>query len=211
MTRLTRSKAVFAAPCVVGAAVAAVAACTGEDPVFTNESDGGPASIEASTNADAGTSSETSTDAGSDGAPDAGSCGARDTTPCGCGPSNDCCIGTGAAVCVPAGTGTPDSGCESTTTLDCVGSTCGGGRVCCYNGSVSPGAVCPKRMTAFDTRCVDEDNDGGPQCVELPGTPSARLHELTCLVDGDCAQYDAGSCVSALMDGVKRVMGVCVR
>jgi len=208
MSTPSRSTAVLAGLLLFCIGAFVVAACTGDDPVLTNGGGGdGGGGDGGGGDGDGGPVTEA--DAGGDGP---AGCGDRDTTPCGCkGGAMGCCIGNGVAVCVPSGTGTPADGCGSTSTLDCVGTTCGGGQVCCYNGSVSQAAVCPMRMTAFDTRCAPIDADGGPQCVELPGTPSARLHELTCISSDDCTPYDAGTCVSALMDGVNRVIGICVR
>lgn len=188
MSSLDPRKAAFAVLCLVSAAAGVSVACTGDDFALpSNEGDGGTPAAEAGVPA---------------------TCATLDTTPCGCGAGKGCCIGNGVVKCVPSGTGSPADGCESTTSLDCVGTTCGGGDVCCYNGDVSTGSVCAKRLTAFDTRCAPKDTTGGPQCKY---TSNGIVHELTCVTNDDCTKYDAGTCVAAVMDTVNRVMGICVR
>jgi len=184
MSSLLRLKvALFAA-----AGIALLVACTGQDAILANDPDAG-----GTTTADAG---------------GGGSCTEVDKTPCGCGSGKGCCIGNGVVKCVERGNGTVADGCDSTTTLDCVGTTCGGSQVCCFNGDVSMGTTCAKRATAFDTRCAPADTTGGPQCMD---TSNGIVHELTCLVDGDCSKFNAGTCVPTLMDTVNRVMGICVK
>lgn len=183
-------------------------ACVGADPVLER-------STAEAGSPDVASSSDDASDGDADGgavprdgsSPDAAAeCGARDTTPCGCGAGKSCCIGSGAAVCQVSGNEDPGAGCTSTTTLRCVGTTCGGGRVCCFNGERTTGAVCGARLTAFDTECADVDAADPFPCVDAP---SGARKLLTCLVDEDCQKFDAGACLSAVMDGVGRVLGVC--
>ena len=179
-------------------ACAVVAACTGDDPVLTPARDGGD-----------------ETSATADGGPDAKpqvNCGARDTTPCGCPGSKSCCIGRGVADCYPSGQEPEDAaaGCTSTTIVRCVATSCGANQACCFNGDVTGGDVCSKRLTSFDTECVSVDVDAADPypCIN---TSNSSKKAITCLVDADCAKFDAGTCVSALMDTVMRVIGVCTR
>jgi hypothetical protein len=189
-------------------ACAAIVACVGDDPVLATEAaDGGR---EGAAPADAATAPE---GAAADATPGPGPCGARDTTPCGCGGGKSCCIGGDVVGCYPVGQedqADAAAGCTSTTTLRCLATTCGANRACCFNGDVNAGDACGKRLTAFDTACVDVSAtavDPYPCVDETNGNRKA----LTCLVDGDCTKFDAGTCVSGLMDKADRVIGVCVR
>jgi hypothetical protein len=87
-----------------------------------------------------------------------------------------------------------------------VANGCGGGRVCCFNGSVTMGGVCPKQMSDFDTACIDIDLAAPHPCYDPVST---LVKVLMCANDGDCQQFDAGTCTSALMPGINRVMGIC--
>lgn len=62
-------------------------------------------------------------------------------------------------------------------------------------------------MTAFNTECIDIDPSGHYPCVDAT---NGVTKPMLCLLDADCELFDAGSCVSALMDSVSRVMGICV-
>lgn len=191
------------------AAVATIIACTGDDPATTSTADSGANGDGASVN-DSGSSGDGSVDAGAD--TSSSTCGTADTTPCNCGTTKSCCIGSGSALCFSRGSedeADAASGCTSTSTLDCVANDCGGGSVCCFNGEVTPGTTCTKRMTSFDSRCIQVDASAvSNPCVD---ESNGAVHELLCAVDADCARFDAGACVPALMDTVKRVMKVCAR
>lgn len=197
----------------VVSAAAAIAACTGDDPAVTPVTDGGvgPGNDGASDGGDkrdgAG-SSDAATDAGTDAA--FPGCGTPDTTPCNCGGGKSCCIGNGAPVCFPIGQEDASAGCSSTETITCAATTCGAGRVCCYNGTLRAGTTCPLAMTSFDTQCenVDPDAAAGHPCTNAP---DGFVHEQVCATDMECARFDAGKCVPALMDTVNRVMKICVR
>jgi hypothetical protein len=179
-------------------ALAVFVACTGDDPNLVSSTDDG-----ATPGTDGG-----ATEAGNDAA--LPGCGVADTTPCNCGPTKSCCLSGTTFGCYTRGTEDQDaaSGCGSLNTLNCVGSNCGGGRVCCFNGVRTTGSVCPYRLTAFDTRCETYDAAGGHPCTD---TSNGFEHELLCTVDADCEKFDAGACRPALMDDVNRVMNVCVR
>ena len=192
------------------AALALVMACTGDDPTaFTIESekDSGTSTAPPSDGAvssDGGTSID---DAGTQPGNDSGACGTRDTTPCGCGSAKSCCAQEdGGTVCQPRGNEDPLLGCTATNTLSCVGN-CGGGQACCFHGVVTAGESCPKRATLFDSQCVSFD-PGDPEnaCTD---TTNGNRHHVMCQVNADCALYDAGTCHSALMDTIGRVVGIC--
>lgn len=191
-----------------------IAACVGDEPnrsKMVGEDAGGAAGEDAEARGIPNRDAETSgpLDGGADA--DAGSrCGERDRSPCGCAGISSCCVVGNEGRCAERGNEEMDAatGCTSTNTIRCVASTCGGNRVCCFNGTVTGGSLCPKRMTAFDTECLDVNPDGGYPCVD---TSNGVTKPMLCLVDADCELFDAGRCESALMDSVDRIMGICVR
>ena len=187
-------------------ACAVFAACTGDEAVLISGGSDDAGAPDGRGAGDAPPSVGSPGDGGPDGS--SASCGARDTTPCNCGPSKSCCPGAGGGfACFERGTEDQDAGCTSTATLRCAATGCGANRVCCFNGAVTPGTVCPKRMTRYDTECIDVVGGGFP-CVD---TTNGLTKVLMCLDDADCAPFDAGTCVSALMDEFRRVMGICAR
>lgn len=192
-----------------------VLACTGDAPplIIATAEDGGGTSLGsdgAVGSSDAGANdSSMSSDTGADASSEGGAaCASRDLTPCECGASKSCCVFTdGGTLCQPRGNEDEGLGCTTTNILTCTGN-CGAGRACCYHGAVTTSTTCPKRLTLFDSQCVAYDA-GHPEdaCTD---TSNGQRHHVMCQTDADCSLFDAGTCQSALMDHVHRIMGVCV-
>ncbi|HVJ94574.1 MAG TPA: hypothetical protein VM580_32535 [Labilithrix sp.] len=189
--------------------LALAAACTGEDPAFilAGPNDGGQATNDAQSSGPGG--DDGGADSPEDGGADGGTaCIKRDSTPCNCGSATSCCtLDDGGALCQPRGNEDVGLGCTTTNTITCVGD-CAGGQACCFHGEVTVGETCPLRLTRYDSQCVSY-NAGDPENACTDTTNGVRHHVL-CQVTADCTRHDAGTCQSAMMDGVGRIMGVCV-
>jgi hypothetical protein len=181
-------------------------ACLGEDPDFDKaDSSGDAAAADASssqTDAGADASASPEADAASDAPQDAAgdACGApKDQSPCGCGGAKNCCLWEdGGTECYPAGNA-PAECLSSHGLIACVGrSSCAAGQACCVVGGVL-GGTCPTRLERWDTTCV---SDGPNPCDGK---------RVLCASDSDCVLSDAGTCVAAVMDGLNRPMGICVK
>jgi hypothetical protein len=194
---------------VASIVTAGVAACTGDDPPFLAPNSDAGGNDGDTTFVDSSTTDAADASPNTDGGGTTDRCDeARDSYPCGCGPQKSCCAFEDSGICQDRGNEDPDAGCTSLNTIRCLGANCGGGRVCCFHGQVTAGAACPKRMTLFDTECNDVDaNDPTSACTD---TSSGVKHYVMCQADDDCTPYDAGTCQSARMEGLGRVMGICL-